>query len=174
MQLQDMLQVLGSNIIIRQTPSDDACPLPFHAPATVMAAAEAMALPKIIVAIIEQTKYDEASLVACTQLNKAWAKKAISQLWHGCPPITALAALPGGHLQHYANVIVHLEFSSEECKYHHHFTYTSFPRLKSVVLHDSEYNQDLYLQQYVQPRLRCFKVYGGSVSDAFLAQMQAC
>lgn len=139
-----------------------------------MAASKAMVLPEIVAAVITQMDHDLPTIRACARVNELWAEEATSQLWRSNPPIHALAALPGDRLQYYADKIVDLQFSAYECKFHHHFTFTVFPRLETIVMHGSEYNQDLYLEQYLQPRLRRFDVFGGLLTDGFLAKMQVC
>ncbi len=96
-------------------------------------------------------------------------------LWAYNPPIKALVALVGTRRLHlYSTKIRSLTFDSgEECLAHRPFTLSAakvtWPKLAELVIDASDDNREQYLVQYLQPGLLKFELFGGPVSDTFLA-----
>ncbi|KAI5802608.1 hypothetical protein FPQ18DRAFT_407810 [Pyronema domesticum] len=74
--------------------------------------------------------------------------------------------------QAFANEVEYLDILSEDCKNHHHFLSTKFPKLIHVSIDGTDDNSspDLY-QQYLSPTLKIWQFYGGYLSDEFLLQL---
>ncbi|KAI5821188.1 hypothetical protein BZA77DRAFT_348392 [Pyronema omphalodes] len=74
--------------------------------------------------------------------------------------------------QTFANEVKYLDISSSDCKNHHHFLSTKFPKLLHISIDGSDDNSspDLY-QQYLSPTLKIWQFYGGYLSDEFLLQL---
>jgi hypothetical protein len=125
---------------------------------------------------IVKTLYDDRpALLAATQVNQSWARPSTNVLWRA-PPLEALVALTIDRRQYYARKIRHLVFESEQGKNHAVFRQLELSGLKTVTI-DSYYprvEEELQLEQYLQPCLEEFQFYGGPTKGLMSKIMRPC
>ncbi|KAI9696821.1 MAG: hypothetical protein M1836_005183 [Candelina mexicana] len=132
-------------------------------------------LPELVAATLQYIT-DPRDLRACILVNKLWASEATTLLWEDNPPIKAFVDIPAfkepERLQLYAKKVRKFTLNADDARYNHLFAYTEFPRLETIVLDSSPYNEVETLLPFLQPSLRKFFIYGGPVGDTLLYELR--
>lgn len=97
-------------------------------------------------------------------------------MWEESSSISTLVGLAVQNdtkgLQLYADCVRFLDFLGDDCKHHRLFKDVAFPKLEHVSIDSSDGNEGALLEPYLQPSLKIFQFYGGSISDSFLEKLQ--
>lgn len=141
-----------------------------------LACSQAVGLPEIVAAILEQL-HDRKALFAALQVNKLWADEATTLLWRVNPPIRAFILIEDSErLQYYADKISSLHICcmyEDELEYHLKLEHLCFPRLGQLAMAIFGYKNEQILSQYLRPNLRTFQYDGVPISNYCLMQIQA-
>ena len=139
------------------------------------ACSQAVGLPEIVAAILEQTDNTKA-LWAALQVNRLWADEATTLLWRENSPINALHRIKDNkRRQYYADKISSLDALSreDECEGHYSLHQLRFPRLSKIRANILGYDHMRMFLRGPQPRLRTLEWCGGPISSCHLEQVQA-
>ena len=137
------------------------------------ACSQALGLPEIVAAILEQLHCDW-SLFAALQVNRLWADEATAVLWRVNPPIQGLMQISNiERRQYYANKISSLDILEESEENWGQLVNIRFPRLAKLftILVDERNLQHLY--HFLQPTLRSLKFLGFNLRLESLLQIAA-
>lgn len=138
------------------------------------ACSQAVALPEIVAAILEQLHGTKA-LFAALLVNRLWAAEATRLLWRVDPPIMALAhIIDAERLQCYADNIISLNLMGDQGKWKSRLKLQRlrFPRLSQIIMKAPSSRDEQMFLQYLQPKLTMFECARGPVSDSYLMQIQ--
>lgn len=139
------------------------------------ACSQALRLPEIVAAILEQLK-DEKALFAALQVNKLWADEATTLLWRVRPQTLDLARIQDAErLQYYADKVsfLNIRLDKDQCESHLELQNVLFPRLKELSMDICGCENEQIFLKYLQPHLRKISIHKGPVSDYYLMQIQA-
>lgn len=141
------------------------------------ACAQAMRLPEIVAAILEEV-HGARDLFAALRVNKLWTDEATTILWHVDPPIRALVCIEdAGRLQYYPNKVTTLRSTSFDFDE----TYEQFPYHKLLSLRlprliqfstDRWAHSWLWFLQYLRPNLKTFICRDRIMSDDQLMMLK--
>lgn len=137
------------------------------------ACSQALGLPEIVAAILEQLK-NYRDLFAAVQVNKLWADEATTILWRDDPPIQTIGRIGDVEkLQYYANKIRHLWGHTPPATWtdSHRLQY---PRLSYLSTHIDDDEGEQSVLHYLRPSLRRIACYWSKpISDSILMQIEA-
>ncbi|CAD6592702.1 MAG: hypothetical protein ASARMPRED_006638 [Alectoria sarmentosa] len=138
------------------------------------ACSQAVALPEIVAAILDQL-HGAKALFAALLVNRLWAAEATRLLWRVDPPVMALAHIKDAkRLQYYADKITSLDLLGGKDGWKSRFILQGlrFPRLNQVIMKAPSSKDEQMFLQYLQPELRILQCGRGPVSDFYLMQIQ--
>ena len=136
---------------------------------------QAVELPEIVAAIMEQLRGNKA-LFAALQVSRLWAEEATTVLWQDYPSISALIQIEDAErLQYYANKVTYWKISRDEDgpELHRKLQLLAFPRLRQINVDSSYFLDGKKLLGYLQPNLRTLRFVGIGISNYHLRCIRA-
>lgn len=137
------------------------------------ACSQALGLPEIVAAILEQLE-DDGDLFAAVQVNKLWADEATTILWRDIPPIRTIGRIGDvERLQYYANKIKHLREHTRIAIWSD-AQKLQYPRLSNLSTYIDDDEGEQSVLHYLRPSLRRIAfVWSKPISDSVLMQIEA-
>ena len=135
------------------------------------ACSQALGLPEIVAAILEQLHHRK-SLFAALQVNRLWADEATMVLWRVDPPVQGLVQISNvERRQYYANKISSLRITWPDESEWDQLLNTCFPRLSNLSTSMLDEAQEQCLYHFLQPTLRKLGCFGWPLRFGFLLQI---
>ena len=136
------------------------------------ACSQALGLPEIVAAILEQLR-DYKALFAAVQVSRLWADEATTILWRETPPIQDIVHICDvERLQYYANKVRFLGIPRVGNEWSQ-ILKLRFPRLRVVSTDITDHKDEQSLLPYMQPNIHHFQCVGGPISDSFWMQIES-